>query len=49
MTSWLLVQMLNHLATGECCWKLYNDDADVGGAYAGSGAAIRGINESLTD
>ena len=57
MTFWLLVQMLNHLATGDlwelltllyCCWKLYNDDVDVGGAYAGSGAAIRSINESLT-
>ena len=47
MTFWLLVQMLNHLATGDCCWKLYNDDVDVGGAYAGSGAAIRSINESL--
>jgi len=31
-----------------CCWKLYNDDVDEGGAYAGSGAAIRSINESLT-
>ena len=57
MTFWLLVQMLNHLPTGDlwelltllyCCWKLYNDDVDVAGAYAGSGAAIRSINESLT-
>ena len=48
MTFWLLVQVFNHLATGDRCWKLYNDDVDVGGAYAGSGAAIRSINESLT-
>ena len=56
MTFWLLVQMLYHLATGDlwellrllhCCWKLYNDNVDEGGAYAGSDAAIRSINESL--
>ena len=53
MTFWLLVQMLNHLATGDlwellrllyCCWQLYSKDVDESGAYAGSPAAIRSKN-----